>query len=207
MSLFGDRRLAKRILSGDKRAGERLVTEAYPRVYRMLRSLVGNQDTAQDLTQQTFIKAWQAIENYRGEASLSTWLHRIAYHEYTHWLRDRRETASIDEQPEIVAPDCLKSLHSMMLERAMAQLSEDHQGAFVLCHVWQYSTNEAGAIVGVPAGTIKSRLFEARRRLRELLAEPNLPSATERFEAEQEFEEKSYHAPLEAITHEIQAGY
>src|SRR5690242_4149942 len=81
-----DRGWARRILNGDKVAGERLVTENYPRIYRMLRCLTGCVEAAEDLTQQTFVRAWTALETYRGEAKLATWLHRIAYHEYTHWL-------------------------------------------------------------------------------------------------------------------------
>ncbi len=206
MSLFGDRRLARKILAGDKRAGERLVTEAFPRIFRMLRGLCCSQETAQDLTQQTFVKAWQALEGYRGEASLSTWLHRIAYHEYTHWLRARHETASMDAASEVAAPDQFKSLHSMALERAISQLSEEQQVAFVLCHVRQYSAREAGAIVGVPAGTIKSRLFEARRRLRELLSEVDAAQPDAIADAEIELDRYGPKAAPEVQTQEVETG-
>ena len=80
-----------------REAGEKLVTEHYPRIYRLLRHLTASIDNAEDLTQQTFVKAWQALATFRGEASLATWLHCIAYHEYTHWLRARREQSPLDD--------------------------------------------------------------------------------------------------------------
>src|SRR5215212_4157445 len=75
---MGDQALVRRILGGDRAAGERWVTAEYPRIYRLLRHLTGAVETAEDLTQQTFLKAWQALATFRGEASLRTWLHRIA---------------------------------------------------------------------------------------------------------------------------------
>src|SRR5687767_9392631 len=98
---MGDRGTVRRILSGDRAAGERLVTDEYPRIYRLLRHLTGAVEVAEDLTQQTFLKAWQALASYRSEASLATWLHRIAYHEYTHWLRARRDHAPLEAAGEI----------------------------------------------------------------------------------------------------------
>ena len=85
-----------RILQGDKRAGDEFVVINYPRIYRLLRYLTGRPDIAEDLTQQTFVRAWQALPAFRHQSSIATWLHRIAYHEYTHWLRDRHEHASLD---------------------------------------------------------------------------------------------------------------
>src|SRR5215218_2555575 len=98
---MSDGAMVRRILNGDRAAGERLVTEQYPRIYRLLRHLTGAVEVAEDLTQQTFLKAWGALASFRGEASLSTWLHRIAYHEYTHWLRARRDHAPLDEAGEV----------------------------------------------------------------------------------------------------------
>lgn len=61
--------LVKRILSGDRAAGERFVAEHYPRIYRLLRHLTGRIDDAEDLTQQTFVKAWQALATFKGDRS------------------------------------------------------------------------------------------------------------------------------------------
>lgn len=167
---MGDRAWARRVVAGDRRAGERLVAENYLPLYRMLRGLTRDADAAQDLVQQTFVHAWAALPEFRGEARLSTWLHRIAYREYTRWLRARRVEAPLTEAEGLPAPAGALSLNTVALDRALAALPDPLREAFILCHVWRYTCREAGAILEVPAGTVKSRLFEARSRLREILA-------------------------------------
>ncbi len=167
-----DKGWAKRILSGDRAAGERLVTQAYPRIYRMLRNLSGHSEIAEDLTQQTFARAWQSLPGYRGEASLMTWLHSIAYHEFTHWLRARRDLQPLEDAAEIPAPAVAEQgLITVMLRRALMQLSEEHRETFVLFYIQDLSVQEVAHILGVPVGTVKSRLSAARGRLRGMLKE------------------------------------
>lgn len=172
-----------RIRHGDTRAGEEFVTSNYPRIYRLLRYLTGRSDVAEDLTQQTFLRAWQALPSFRQKASLATWLHRIAYREYTHWLRDRREHASLEAAADIAAPETSHEWETLVLPHALAQLSAEHRETFLLFHIQELSINEVAAILEVPTGTVKSRLFASRQRLRELLAsdqptaEPTLSAA------------------------------
>jgi RNA polymerase sigma-70 factor (ECF subfamily) len=161
--------LVWRILRGDKRAGEELIAVNYPRIFRLLRYLTGRPDIAEDLTQQTFVRAWQALPNFRHQSSLATWLHRIAYHEYTHWLRDRREHASLEAAAHLAAPDHSYEWETLVLPQALAQLTPEHREAFLLYHIQELSIGEVAAILEVPVGTVKSRLFTARKRLRELL--------------------------------------
>jgi RNA polymerase sigma-70 factor, ECF subfamily len=168
---MSDGAMVRRILSGDRAAGERLVTEQYPRIDRLLRHLTGAVEVAEDLTQQTFLKAWQALASFRGEASLGTWLHRIAYHEYTHWLRGRRDHAPLEEAGDLPDQQAEGSLEAMLLRGALARLSPEHREAFLLYHVQGLSVPEVAGVMEVPLGTVKSRLFHARQRLRELLAE------------------------------------
>src|SRR2546421_5380817 len=130
-----DRRLVQQILGGDPVAGEMLVTEHYPRLYRLLRHLTGSVETAEDLTQQTFVRAWQALAAFRGEASLATWLHRIAYHEYTHWLRARREHLPLEEAAAVADERAAHELEAVLLRGALAQLSPEHRETFLLFHV------------------------------------------------------------------------
>ena len=160
-----------RILMGDKAAGERLVAENYRRIYGLLRSLTDHREVAEDLTQQTFTRAWQALASFRGESRLSTWLCRIAYHEYTHWRRDRHETTSLREAEYL--PD-LKSaigLRTVLFSRALEHLSEELRETFLLHYEQDLGVREIALVLDVPAGTVKSRLFTARNRLRELLSE------------------------------------
>jgi RNA polymerase sigma-70 factor (ECF subfamily) len=166
-----DRRWVRHILRGDKAAGERFVTENYPRIYRLLRYLTGSPDMAEDLTQQTFTKAWESLADYRGEARLGTWLHRIAYHEYTHWLRARRDEAPLDAAAQIADLRALQGLQTVCLARALAQLSAELRETFLLYYVQELSVSEVAAVLSLSPGTVKSRLFTARQRLRELLQE------------------------------------
>jgi RNA polymerase sigma-70 factor (ECF subfamily) len=166
-----ERRTVRHILDGDRAAGEQLVTAHYPRVYRFLCHLTGSRQHAEDLAQQSFLKAWQALASFRGEATLATWLHRIAYREYAHWLRSRREHAPLDAADGVADPTTETTLDAILLQEALATLSADHREAFLLFHVQGLSISEVAAVLGVPEGTVKSRLFHARGRLRELLQE------------------------------------
>jgi RNA polymerase sigma-70 factor (ECF subfamily) len=164
--------LVRRILGGDKAAGERFIAEHYFRIYRLLRHLTGGVENVEDLTQQTFVKAWQALGTFRGESSLATWLYRIAYHEYTHWLRARREHASLTDAADVPDQHAAHALEAVLVRRALAQLSPEHRATFILYHVQGLSVSEVAAVLEVPRGTVKSRLFIARQRLRELLRDP-----------------------------------
>ena len=166
-----DRAWVNRIISGDKLAGERLVTENYARIYKLLRSLTGHTEVAEDLTQQTFAKAWQALATFRSESRLSTWLCRIAYHEYTHWRRDRREFAMLEIAADLPDTRAVVGLQTVMFHRALEHLSDDLRETFLLHYEHDLDVKEVSAILDVPAGTVKSRLFTARNRLRELLTD------------------------------------
>ncbi len=172
---MSDTALVKRILSGDKAAGERLVTVHYARIYRLLRSLSGSTETAQDLAQQTFARAWQALPSFQGRAALATWLHKIAYHEYTHWLRSRRDDAPLDAAAEIADLREARGLDSILVSRAVTRLSAELRAVFVLYYMQQFSVSEVAELLDLPAGTVKSRLFAARRLLRELLQAVDAP--------------------------------
>lgn len=169
-----DRAWVNRILTGDRAAGERLVTENYQRVHALLKSLSGHREVAEDLTQQTFAKAWQALPTFRAEARLSTWLCRIAYHEYTHWRRDRREFAALESVANVADAKAVVGLETVLFSRALEQLSDDLRETFLLHYEHELDVKEIALILEVPAGTVKSRLYTARNRLREILsaAEP-----------------------------------
>lgn len=170
-----DTGLVQKILNGDKAAGERFVTANYPRIFRLLQCLVGSGEIAEDLTQQTFAKAWQALDSYQGKASLATWLHKIAYHEYTHWLRSRRVDLPLDEALGIEDLREARGLDSILISRGLALLSDEHRDTFVLYYMQEFSIAEIAVILDMPPGTVKSRLFTARQRLRELLQAVEAP--------------------------------
>lgn len=177
-----DRDWAKRIRDSDDAERSRFVMTFHGPVYRWLRYLCGSDDAAQELTQDTFVEAFQSIVRYEGRASLSTWIHRVAYYRYTHWLRGQRRDlrwhAPLAEAAECADPAGASHWEALCLREALAQLSEDHRDTFVLHYVQQLSVPEVAAVLNVPPGTVQSRLFHARKRLRALLAEANgAPSA------------------------------
>jgi len=171
-----DRALVNKILAGDRPAGERFVTAHYPRIFRLLRCLAGSGETAQDLTQQTFARAWQSLASYQGKANLATWLHKIAYHEYTHWLRSRRDHLPLEDAADIADLREARGLDSILVSRALARLPAEQRETFLLYHLQEFSIAEVAEILDLPAGTVKSRLFTARQRLRELLQAADAPS-------------------------------
>jgi RNA polymerase sigma-70 factor (ECF subfamily) len=171
MRHWKDKWLVQRILSGDKAAGEQFVIEHYEAIFRFLRNLTGSKEDAEDLTQQTFLRAWEALPSFRGDSSLSTWLHSIAYREYTHWLRSRREFVPLDEIVDMPDEQANQNLEAVLLRWAIYRLDPEHREVFVLYYVQGFSVSEIAKIIGVPAGTVKSRLFFARQKLRELLSD------------------------------------
>jgi RNA polymerase sigma-70 factor, ECF subfamily len=166
---------AKLIASGDESAQSRFVTSFHDRIYRWLRYLSASDDAAQELTQETFLEALQSIRRYEGRATLATWLHRVAYFQYTHWLREQRRArlrhAPIEDAAECADPACDASWEALCLREALDKLSEDHRDTFVLHYVQQLCVPEVAEVLGIPPGTVQSRLFHARRRLRELLSD------------------------------------
>jgi RNA polymerase sigma-70 factor (ECF subfamily) len=205
-----DRGWARRILNGDKVAGERLVAENYPRIYRMLRCLTGCVEVAEDLTQQTFVHAWTALATYRGEAKLGTWLHRIAYHEYTHWLRARRDDVPLEAIADLPDLRAVQGLKTVMLSRALQQLSDEHRETFLLYYVQELSVSEVAAVLDLPPGTVKSRLFTARKLLRNLLSDA-APGAGASNAKEQETASDGstsrLFGPKEVVSHELSASH
>ena len=165
---MNDFRLVKKILKGDSAAGERLVTAHYSRIYRMLRCLTGSVETAEDLTQQTFTQVWQALPKYQGLASTATWLHQIAYHEYTHWLRGRKDHLSLEDASDVADVRAAVGLDSIVISLALLHLPNEQRDTFVLYYIQQLSVAEVAAVLELPVGTIKSRLFTARRQMRSL---------------------------------------
>jgi len=160
-----DRELAQSLRQGEPHAFEALVGRHYDALYRFLRHLTRHRETAEDLTQQTFLRAVRNIGSFRGEASLKSWLHRIAFREYTGWRRKRRlwaplETLAGAPEPAYGQIDEAESLLGL-LHALPAPLRE----ALLLFHVQELSVEEIALVTGAPVGTVKSRLHHARKRL------------------------------------------
>lgn len=161
-----DHRLMAGVARGEARAKEALVASHYRAINRFLSRLTFGHDEAQDLTQQTFLKATTKADTFRGDRPLRSWLRGIAYHEFTHWLRDKdREVAPLAE----TAGSTLVLSDAVVLHEAIGQLTELPREAFLLHEVVGLSVREIAELLGCPTGTVKFRLHAARTALRTLL--------------------------------------
>lgn len=196
--------LVSKAKNNDMYAFEELVRFYQNKVYGLCLHLSGNNHDAQDLAQETFIKAYKSLSGFRNEADFGTWLHRIAVNT---WLNKRRrtnayQTVSLDEPyqsgdsseitREIAATDAdpLQSLElkefRTMVQKAVYSLTEEHRAVIVLRDIEGYSYEEISKILNCSLGTIKSRVNRAREVMRRKLTEIaneteiNLPAGKER---------------------------
>ncbi len=167
-----DRVLAAQVLAGDEGAFRQLYRRHTPRLHQLaLRLLGGVEADAEDVVQETWIKAVEKLETFRWESALGTWLHAIAVNVSREAARrrGRRQETELPEQ-EPPAPAPLERVEVMDLERAIAELPEGYRAVLVLHDVEGFTHEEIGARLGIAAGTAKSQLFWARRAIRAQLA-------------------------------------
>ncbi len=164
--MANDLELARRIAEGDSIAAEKFVRDLYPSVYRLMLHLTRHREDAEDLTQQAFIAVRQRISTFRGTAGLRTWVHRVAFNEYAQWKRRRKLTPPLPPNHAANDPGFGSFLAGESLLDALATLPDKLRETFVLYEVEELKVQEVAQILRVPVGTIKARLFHARRRLR-----------------------------------------
>jgi RNA polymerase sigma-70 factor (ECF subfamily) len=174
--------LVARLARGDLAA----LGEAYDAHHAHVRAfacrLLGDESAAEDLLQETFIALPRAIHRFRGESSLRTFVVAIAVNRARHHLRGamRRRAAharfEADPPPSTPSPedDARRRQLAATLTRALDALPIDQRVAVVLCEIEERTSAEAAQIVGVPEGTIRTRAFHGKRKLREALAEEGL---------------------------------
>ena len=171
-----DAAMARLAAAGDTCAFESLYRRHAGRVHGVITRLVGGQGVrAEDLTQEAFVRAWQALPKFRFESAVSTWLHRLAVTTALMELRSRRSGPSFDE-----SEDALEDLGmadsagngtalSMDLERAVATLPSRARAVLVLHDVEGWKHEEIAAELGMAVGSSKAQLHRARHLLRERL--------------------------------------
>ncbi len=173
MPAVPDRELAGQALGGDERAFRLLYRRHTPRLYQLALRLVGGDAAeAEDVVQDTWIKAMGRLETFRWESALGTWLGAISINlarEATRRRSRQREVPWGDEgEPPAAAP--LEQLEPVDLERAIAALPDRYRTVLVLHDVEGFTHEEIAAQLGVATGTSKLQLFWARRAARALLA-------------------------------------
>jgi len=171
-----EREVIARVRAGDGAAGRALYEAHVDRVYRLAYRMAGDDELAREFTQETFIRAFERLESFRGEAALSTWLHAIATSVVLNGLRKvkrarERETDlgaadGVAGGARAAEPDLKDRLH-----RAIDELPERYRLVFVMHDVEGYTHEEIGAALGVETGTSKAQLSRARAKLRAALSD------------------------------------
>ena len=184
--------IVRKVLQGDVNAFEKLVTEYEKAVYAIAQRMTGNPEDAADMTQETFIKAYNSLSSFRGDSKFSVWLYRIANNVCLDFLRskNRRPTVSLsaedddgeetqlDIADESQSPELLleSSLTRDAVRRGLDSLPPDYKQILLLREIQGLSYEEIAAALGIESGTVKSRIFRARKRLCTFLIEDgNIP--------------------------------
>ena len=172
--MHSDQEIIQRAVAGDERAMRQLWSLHAPRIDAVVRRLVGDPDTAQDIAQEVWIQIFRALPTYRGDSRFTTWAHRIAVNRTLNALRSARRIQTneteIEEDTASVEHDGDRAILAATIDAAVQQLSPGARAVFVLHDVEGYTHEEIAAEMGITSGGSKSQLFKARAKLRRLLA-------------------------------------
>ncbi len=183
-----DRSLVDAASAGDRDAFSALVLRYQARIVNLARALTADDGEAEDLAQETFIRAYKGIGRFRGESTFRTWLYRVALNVIHSHLKSRAKRwrwwgRSLDEREVEGEGDSARRLQSpstpidedaarrQMIDHALASLPADMRTAVTLRDIHGFDYAEIAVMLGIPIGTVESRIFRARQRLRPLLAE------------------------------------
>jgi RNA polymerase sigma-70 factor, ECF subfamily len=171
---LNDRRLIQRILQGDAAAERQLYEAHVDRIFRLACRMTGDAALAEDLTQDTFIRAFDRLADFRGDGPLGGWLHRVATSVIFSALRKRKRVLEFERPEEDLSqygredvggdPDLRRQLG-----RAVASLDDNHRLVFVMHDMEGFTHQEIAAAMDTPVGTAKARLSRARSKLKEIL--------------------------------------
>ncbi|MCI5065824.1 sigma-70 family RNA polymerase sigma factor [bacterium] len=184
-----DAELVKRTQDGDKSAFQELFSHYEPKVLALAREILGSREDAEDVVQESFVKAYLALSKYRGDSAFYTWLYRIVYNMAIDQKRrvKRRGGTPVEFQEEILNSESISTSYEgrrtsgddpykrlenheslVVLERALQQLSEEQRAVILLRERDGLRYEEIADVVGVSKGTVMSRLHYARKALREV---------------------------------------
>lgn len=167
--------LCRRAKKADKDATRELLKIYYADIYAYLRRLCGSRHDAEDLTQQTFLKAWSSLDGFAGRSRFSTWLYRIAHNTFLDWLRKNTVSAQshtdqwwqecIDQNPGPFA-NLAERQSAQRLYQAVDQLDEDKKHVVHLHYYQGLSLRETAKVLDIATSTVKYRLREVFKILR-----------------------------------------
>jgi RNA polymerase sigma-70 factor (ECF subfamily) len=183
---LGEAELVKLAQKGDMAAFEELVARHRDKIYARAYSMVRHEDEALDLSQDAWVKGWQRLAQFQGDASFVTWMTRIVINLCLDQLRKQKrqraesieamaeEAGGVERQMPVVTPNPTEGLERQELrrriDRALAQLSYEHRTVLVLHEFEELEYKEIARRMQCSIGTVMSRLFYARRRMASLLA-------------------------------------
>ncbi|HZI63306.1 MAG TPA: sigma-70 family RNA polymerase sigma factor [Thermoanaerobaculia bacterium] len=169
-----DSSLVAACLAGNSGAFERLIEKYQGPVFALALRITGSRDDAMDVAQSTFVKAYEGLRGFDPRYRFFSWLYRIGVNEALNLLqrRPRTEVLLVDPVDPADGPAgaAVRSEIRGQVHGALRELTSEHRVAIVLRHFQGLSYQEMSQVLGLPVKTVKSRLFEARRRLRVLLA-------------------------------------
>ncbi|MBI5526958.1 MAG: sigma-70 family RNA polymerase sigma factor [Deltaproteobacteria bacterium] len=183
-----EERLVGRARRGEPAAFREIVESFQGRILRTVAGITGDREEARDLTQEAFLKAFEALDAFKGGSSLHTWLYRIAVNLCIDQLRGRRkrpllfdlydpaceESPAHERMPDSGVEDPLENTlrreKAVAIQGALDQLSPDHRAIIILREVEGLSYEEIASVLGIGLGTVMSRLYYARAHLRDALA-------------------------------------
>jgi RNA polymerase sigma-70 factor, ECF subfamily len=171
-----DEMLIARIAGGDRLAMQTLFARHRTAVYRWLLRFVGNEATAEDLLSDVFLDVWRQADRFQARSSVSTWLLAIARFKALSARRVRKD-AELDETIEATVADpsdnpeimLQKKNRDALVREALNSLSLDHKEIIDLVYYHEKSVDECAQILGVPSGTVKTRMFYARKKMAEMV--------------------------------------
>lgn len=190
-------KLVRLLKRRDEGAFRKVVALYQHRVYNLCFRMLGNVQEAEDLAQDVFVTVFRSIDSFRGDSKFSTWLYRIATNHAKNRIkylarRKSRQKQPLDDVDEgalgepiggerVSRPDRQAMGHELerLLQRAIAELDEEHRTLIVLREIESLSYQEIGEITGLAAGTVKSRLHRARLQLKEIVDRYQAGEATE----------------------------
>jgi RNA polymerase sigma-70 factor (ECF subfamily) len=145
-------------------------------IYRTAARVIGDSTSAEDVLQDVYLQAWKSFHQFQPGTNCKAWLYSILFHAVRHhrrkWFsfRRSRDSERILEESTVYSPPVSECITDEDLLRALAEVPPEYRDVILLCDVEEFSYKEAAAILGVPLGTIMSRLSRCRRMLRERLA-------------------------------------
>ncbi len=193
MTKTEEKAIIERVLSGETDAFEALVLEYQTVVYNLALRMTANPADAEDCAQEAFVKAYRSLASFRGDASFSSWLYRLTTNTCLDLLRSRKRRGEVsltddsdETDAELDIPDETDTPETAAVRKetretvrgALAKLPPDFRGVLLLRELGGLSYEEIGQQMNLEAGTVKSRIFRARKKLAAILtADGNNPHA------------------------------